>query len=191
MHFQPDKKVRHFHVPGCRPDCIAGIVANHGQALSNKFRCCFLIRTIKMKHPNCRTFVIIIWLIQLFSNLLHFPQIDTQTLWNLHIGASMVNAKLYRMSFPNFWMNELLHSAALLIDTTLLILVWCTVDKTGNKQSACTKWKIKNSDNLPIALCLYIYIYIYIVIHRQTVSFYQNSSRRTLEAGIETHPTLR
>ena len=36
---------------------------------------------------------------------------------------------------------------------------------------------------------IYIYIYIYIVIHRQTVSFYQ--TRRTLEAGIETRPTLR
>ena len=40
-----------------------------------------------------------------------------------------------------------------------------------------------------------IYIYIYIVIYRQTVSFYKNSSvwidTRTLEAGIETRPTLR
>ena len=28
----------------------------------------------------------------------------------------------------------------------------------------------------PILWCIYIYIYIYIVIHRQTVSFYQNAS---------------
>ena len=30
--------------------------------------------------------------------------------------------------------------------------------------------------NLSLSLYIYIYMYIYIVIHRQTVSFYQNSS---------------
>ena len=59
-------------------------------------------------------------LIGLFSNPLHCHQIDTQTLWNLPIGASVVNAKHYSMMFPNFWWSELLHNATFLRDPNLV-----------------------------------------------------------------------
>ena len=50
--------------------------------------------------------------------------------------------------------------------------------------------------NLQIYIYIYIlsiYLSIYIVIHRQTVSFYQNSSvwLDPQDAGIETRPALR
>ena len=37
MHYLPDKKLRHFHVPGYVPDWFALIVINHGQDLTKKF----------------------------------------------------------------------------------------------------------------------------------------------------------
>ena len=77
--------------------------------------------------------VITIKLIQLFSNPLHCPQIDTQTLWNYRIGGSVVNAKKYSVLFPIFWRYELCHVAAFLSDTRQLILICCTVDKIWNK----------------------------------------------------------
>ena len=42
-----------------------------------------------------------------------------------------------------------------------------------NVREVNTLRKVKS---VGICVCVYIYIYIYIVIHRQTVSFYQNSS---------------
>ena len=81
------------------------------------------------------TLIITIGFFQLFFfflNPLHCPQIDAQILWNL-IGASGMNAKLYSISFPNFWGNELYHNAAFLTDSAQVTLICCSVDKTWNK----------------------------------------------------------
>ena len=43
--------------------------------------------------------------------------------------------------------------------------------KSGERGSGISVLAARNDD-----IYIYIYIYIYIVIHRQTVSFYQNSS---------------
>ena len=66
---------------------------------------------------------ITIELFQLFSNLLHYPQIDIQILWNLYIGSSSINAKQYSMLLPNFWKRELHDSTAFIKDSPQLILV--------------------------------------------------------------------
>ena len=92
MHYLPDKKLKHF--PGYGPDWLTEILVNHGLDLSNKFGSSFFLRMIRVKLLSCRTFIITIELIQLFSNPPHCPYIDTQTLWNLHPGAFGVNATL-------------------------------------------------------------------------------------------------
>ena len=133
-----------------------------------------LIRMIREKLLSCHTFVINIGLIRLFLNSLHFAQINTKRLWNLHIGASGMNAKQYSMPFPNFWWSELCYGTAFLTDCAWLTLVWCRVDKTWHKQNAWMKLIIQNGNNLPITPYIYIYIcvcvwereYIYIYIYR-------------------------
>ena len=101
IHDQPDKKLRHFHVPGYMLGSLS-IIAWISPNNSGVF---FLLRIIWDA-------IISIKLIQLFSNLLHCPQIDTQTLWNLCIGSACMNAKQYSMLVSNFWKTELHHGAA-------------------------------------------------------------------------------
>ena len=62
-----------------------------------------------------------------------FGSFNIQTLWNVLIGASAVNVKLYSMPFPNVWRSELHHGAAFLTDNVQLTLVCSTVDETENK----------------------------------------------------------
>ena len=49
MHYLPDKKLRHSHVPDYGSDGLAGIVLNY---LTTKFRSFFLIRTIRAVMPS-------------------------------------------------------------------------------------------------------------------------------------------
>ena len=133
------KKLRHFHLFGYGPDWLAGIVVNHDLDLTNKFGSTFLIRMMRVRLLISHTFVITIVLIQLLPNPLCRSQIYTKTLWNFHIRASSVNAMLYNVLFPNFWKSELHHGVAFYTDSTQLTLVWCTVEKTWNKQSTCAK----------------------------------------------------
>ena len=73
---------------------------------------------------------------------LHCPQIDTQTLWNVFIGASGTNARQYSMSCSNLWTNILLHGAASLTDgAQLTLLLYFAVDKK-EKQRTCTQYQI-------------------------------------------------
>ena len=75
MHYFPDKKLRLSQVMD-----MIGIIVNDVLGLANKFMCSFLIKTIRIRFPSCDTFIITSGLIQLFSNSLHCPQINIQTL---------------------------------------------------------------------------------------------------------------
>ena len=92
MHYLPVKKLTHSNVSGNGPDWLTGIIVNHGPDLTNKYGSYFLIKTISVIILSCRTFITTIALIRLFLHHLHYPQIDTQTQWNLRSGASGVNA---------------------------------------------------------------------------------------------------
>ena len=130
LHYLPDKKLRHSYISGYGPDWLAGIIINYGLDLTKKFGHFFLIKMNKTRLLSCHMFVIIIGLIQLFLNSLHYPQIDSKTLRNLHIEASSMNTMQYSIQFANFGMSELHHGAAFLISSTQQTLVCCTVDKT-------------------------------------------------------------
>ena len=68
MHYQLDEKFRHSVTAFYGPDWLAGMVFCHGLDLTDKFGRTFLIRPIRVRHQCYRPFVIIIRLIQLFSN---------------------------------------------------------------------------------------------------------------------------
>ena len=116
-------------------DWLVEIIVNQCQDLGEKFRSPF-IRTIRVRLPNCRTFVLTTGFIQIFSNLLYFPQIDIQ---NYSYWILFMNVKQYSMPIPNFQTSDLYHGVVFLTDSVHLILIWCTVDKTWNKQSAWAK----------------------------------------------------
>ena len=86
-------------------------VVNFILDLNKKFGSSHLIRTIRVRLSSCRTFVITIGLIQLFSYHQHL------TYKHCEILSTCVNSKQYRMPFPNFWNSELTHGAAFLIDS--------------------------------------------------------------------------
>ena len=67
MHYQSDKKFRNFCVSGYEPNWFAGIIVNHSLDLTYMFGSSRM-RTIWVKRPSCRTFVIINKLYQLFPN---------------------------------------------------------------------------------------------------------------------------
>ena len=139
MHYLPDKKLRHFHVPGYGPDWLDGIVVNHGLDLTLKFGCSFLIRTSRGRIPSCRTFVITIGLIQFFFESSSRSLEWQQKIWILCIRGFGMNAHQYSVLCPNFWISELCYGDTFLTYSTQLTLVCCTVDQTRNKQSAYTK----------------------------------------------------
>ena len=85
MPYLSDKKLRHFHVPGYKSDGPTEIVVNHGQDHKNKLCSSFLIEIIRIRLLSCRTFVIIVGLIKLFSKPLHSHQIVTLTQWKIRI----------------------------------------------------------------------------------------------------------
>ena len=102
MHYLPDEKLRHSHIPGYGCDLLAGIIANHGLLLINKFRNFFLIR---VKLLNYCTFIITSGHSTFFKS--SALSSDWCPLWNLCIGTSRMNAKQYSMPFPNFWGSEI------------------------------------------------------------------------------------
>ena len=96
MHYQPDKKLKYSPISGHGSDSLAVIVINHGLDHSNKFGSSFL-RTIRVRLPSSRIIITTIKLILQFSTRPNCPQIDSQTLGNLHIVASSKNLKQYSM----------------------------------------------------------------------------------------------
>ena len=88
------------------------------------FRSYFLIRLIWEKLLSCRTFVIPIGLIQIFSNSLHSLYKYTQTIGNILIGYSGVNHHQHNMPFPNFKRIELRHGATFLTGCFTVVKNW-------------------------------------------------------------------
>ncbi len=126
LHELPQKKLRYFLVPGYRADWSFSIMAwisptNLGVLFLSEWSEWFFWATIALDRTG---------LLQLYLNPLHCPQIDTQTLWNLHIGSSSMNAKQYSVPFLHLRRIDLCHSAAFLTDSAKLTLVCCTIDKT-------------------------------------------------------------
>ena len=111
--------------PSYGPDWLAEIIVKHGPGLTKKFRSSFLIRMIKVRLLNCRTFITT-GLIQLFSN----PALcsDTHPNTKYSYWISDLDAMQYSIPFPNFWRNELSHGATFLTDSAQMSLVWCRVD---------------------------------------------------------------
>ena len=85
----PLRKFKRFHVTTNEPVWPAWLVVNHGFVFSNKFGSSFLIRTIRVGFRGYWISVIIISLIQLFSNPLHCPR-------------ECVNAMLYSYAVSKF-----------------------------------------------------------------------------------------
>ena len=113
------------------------------------------VRTIRVRLPT--------GLIQLFSNPLYCPQIDTQALWNLYIVGSSMNVKQYSMSFPNFYWNKLHHGAAFLTDTASLYL---DAQEIKPKTKHMQEFIIWNGNNLVIDTythLLFIFMYTHIL----------------------------
>ena len=149
VHYLPDKKLTHFYVSAYRCDQSAWIVVIHGLDLINKFRSSFLIRTIRVRLLNCRTFLIIIKLIQFFLNCLHCPKISTRIFRIFCIGSFVVNNKstAWRFHFServNYVI--VLHSAK-----TVSIHSSLSNCRLNLKQRACMKLIIKICNNLSIA----------------------------------------
>ena len=66
-HYLPDKILKHSYVPGCGPYCFEeGVVVDYDLDLTNKFGSSLPIKKIRVKFPNCHTFVITIGIIQFF-----------------------------------------------------------------------------------------------------------------------------
>ena len=66
----PDKKLRHFHVPGYQLAWLVGIIVNHSVEFTKKFGSSFHIRIIRVRLPSCHTFLnssIFFWI--LYSGL--------------------------------------------------------------------------------------------------------------------------
>ena len=110
MHHLPDKKFRHFHDPGYRPDWIVGIIINYGLNFIKKFF--FSEQNNQSKASKLSYFRnIMIGFIQLFLNSFKCLQIDNQMLLNLCLSELAMNDKQYSISFPNLWRSELHHCA--------------------------------------------------------------------------------
>ena len=143
MHYQPDKKLNYLHVSGNRPDCYAGIVNSHDLDLTKKFGSSFLVRTIRGRLPNCRSFVITIGIIQLFTVL----------------SLTYANCKIFVLALPtwikscaNFLKSNLHHGAVFVtdidsIDSSLLH----SRQNLKQKKTTCSKLRIKICNNLLIA----------------------------------------
>lgn len=91
MHYLPETKLRHFHFLGNRPDWLARVVVNMAW-ISPTNLVLLSERSVFSGLPFLRNHY---WVIQLFQNPLHCPQIVIQTHWNVHIRASGVNATHY------------------------------------------------------------------------------------------------
>ena len=168
VHYLPDKKLRHSHIPSYRLDWHAVIIINHGMDLTYKFVSSFLLwkksmgrfqAAVSSKPPldssNCFWILCIVFRLtpkhsEIF--VVGLPALMPRSIAFCFQISGEVNYVMVLLSVPNW-------------------LQFCsTVDKTRNKQSACAKLIIKNGDNLPItpllsfslSLSLYISIYIYI-----------------------------
>ena len=190
MHYLPDKKVKHSHASGCGPDWLAGIVVNHGLDLTDKYGSAFLIRTIRVRLWRCSTFVITIRLVQLFWILYTILRLTFRhsEMYILKLLAWMPSSS----AFSKFWRSELHPGAAFLTDSARLTRIYCTVDRTWNKQNACVKliiyplhpiyyiwwynllseyWVLKKSA-LVKRRSIYMYVYTYILLKPLTRFFF-------------------
>ena len=129
--YQPDKKLKHTHVPGNGPDWLGSLSI----ICMNLIQIQFFFLSEKSKGNFCVAIPSQSPL-DLSNSFWILNRIDTQTLWNLCIGASSMNVMQYNIPFPNFWWRKLHHGAAFFTDSIELTLVWCTVDKTWNKVDA-------------------------------------------------------
>ena len=160
----PDKKTRHTHIDLFHLQCLVSIMARISSSNSGVS---FPIRMIRVKLPNCCTFIIT------HPTFFKFPALTSvlhSTLWNLCIGALEVNATSYSMQQENFYRKDLRHDSAFFTGIIKLTHVWCTVDIGWNKNGVYTKLKIK--DDVKLSIIHYVYVgYIYIYCHSQTDCF--------------------
>ena len=90
--------------------------------------------------------------------VLIWHQIDTQSLWNLRIMASVENAKRYDKQFLNFWSNELRHGAAFQTDYAKLKLVCRIVYKIWKKSKPTDEInKFKCQQLTPRIMCIILF----------------------------------
>ena len=131
-----DKKLRHPYVSEYEPVCLAGIVGNHSLDFTNKFWSSFLIRKIRVRLPSGHTFVIMIGLIQLFSNPLHLDwHPNTLKYFVLALPCRMPNCTGCRFQISG------LENGIRVVLSSQRVVNWlcCAVDKTWNNESACAK----------------------------------------------------
>ena len=129
MHYLPDKKIGHSHVTESEADWLAGIIVN--QNLNKKFRSSY-------QNVQSEASELLYLCNQHWTSLTLFKcsalSTDTKTQWNLHVGASSVNANYQITSIPlsNFYRSELHHGAAFFTGSAQLSLVCHSIDKTWN-----------------------------------------------------------
>ena len=141
MVYMPDKKIWHCLVPGYGFDWLTRFIVNHSLDLSENLEVLFF-----------RTIIVRLSRLELFDSF----QIFCTVLRHLHTVKS--SSWIFPVNTKHFWKSVLHNGVAFSTDTAKLTHVCCSVDKTWNKQSVCTKLFIQNSNNLPVGHYIYIYV---------------------------------